>query len=539
MVRYDTRPLVNWSESTPTATPSRKPEASPRPTTGAKQPFYTPHENSHQITPRFPVEKLATPRTGQEERAIPTPPPEVDDMDWTPSIQHNFRPVSTPHQRDQMSALTRPSPFYGSLPPAPVPPSWNLRSQPSQRQRPIEQVVERNPFHRSPTQPSVNWGRNTNSPDDVFAPPKFFPVTDHASTGLENLFDRAFSIKSPDNDEDNWQSPQQSNARPRPPRTANLPVAFFSQCLRLGLLLVSLVAWNASQYELVSVPGDYIEVASLGCASLLAGFALLEGLKQPTIQWNGMELLVYVVEIAAAVHLGGYLPGAAVERHYFDRYGKLLLVFMIVQEALALLPVYRGVPAHPHKPGTLQEQPTRPSSPGDTVIEDSPRSGISRQSEYHGSFGSPPVTAPPPLSFSSTAGGSSFLTHQPEPQYQQYQLPFPSYDGTFHNNNRDHSFSLKSLKYQDANASDQDFVQDSDTETTMTTATGTTNNTIKNIRYGRDNTVQDTFFSPKRAELGPGLGSLSLDDGPSRRMTRSQSQKLQGQGSGFRRRGLR
>ncbi|KAL4781879.1 Ima1 N-terminal domain-containing protein [Aspergillus varians] len=534
IVRYDTRPLVNWSETTPMATPRQKTKVSPQPTTGTKQPFYTPYETAHQVTPRFPLEKLATPRTAQEGRAIPTPPPEVDDMDWTPSIQHNFRPASTAHQRDQMSVPAGPSPFYGSLPPAPVPPSWSLRSQPSQNKRPIEQVVERNPFHRSPAQSSVDWGRKTDSAGDVFAPPKFFPVTDHASTGLENLFDRAFTIKSPDNDEHTWQSPRQVNSNHRSPRSANLQGAFAAQFIRLGLLLVSLMAWNISQYELVTVPGDYIEVASLGCASLLAGFALLEGVKQPIIQWNGMELLVYVAEIAAAVHLGGYLPGVSLERHYFDRYGKLLLVFMAVQEALGLLALYRSVLTH--NVGSFQEQRSlRPSSPSDTIVDDSPKSAISKRSEYQ-SLGSPSSTAHPPLSFSSTAASSSFVTQPPE---SQYQLPFSSYDRPFHNNGRDHSFSLKSLKYQEANASDQDFDQDSDTETTMTTATGTTNNTIKNIRYGRNSSVNDAFFSPRRSELGPGLGSLSLDDGPSRRVTRSQSQRLQTLAPGVRRRGLR
>ncbi|KAL4930650.1 uncharacterized protein BDV17DRAFT_258253 [Aspergillus undulatus] len=541
IVRYDTRPLVNWSEDTPTATPVRKAEISPRATTSAKQPFYTPHEHSQQRTPRFPVEKLATPRSAQEERHAPTPPPEVDDMDWTPSIQHNLRPVSTAHQRDQRKAtLAGPTPFYGSLPPAPTPPSWNLRIQPTQRPKPIDQVVERNPFHRSPAQSSANWGRPAASPDPIFAPPKFFPATDHASTGLENLFDRAFTIKSPENDETPLQSPRQARPHTRPPRPASLEGAFVSQCVRLGLLLISLTAWSGSQYELVSVRGDYIEVASLGCVSLLAGFALLESVKQPLAHWNGMELLVYIAELTAAVHLGGYLPGLTLERHYFDRYGKLLLIFMIVQETLALLAFYREAPTHGSEPfHEQQQQQHRPSSPSDTIVDDSPRSARSRRSTFQ-SLGSPASTAAPPLSFSSTANGSSFMTqhHPSDSQYQpQYQLPYSQFDGAFPDPyatnppKQNHSFSLTSLKSQE---SDQDFDGDSDTETTMTTATATTNNTVKDIRYGRNSTVNDTFFSPRRSGLGPGLGSLSLDDEPSqsKRMTRSQSQRLQGQAGG-------
>ncbi|KAL6229828.1 hypothetical protein BDW75DRAFT_245368 [Aspergillus navahoensis] len=539
IVRYDTRPLVNWTESTPMTTPVRKTEASPRLIAGAEQPFYTPHESSQQITPRFPIERLATPQSAGEERAIPTPPPEVDDMDWTPSIQHNFQPSSTVHQRDQQqSLLSGPTPFYGYLPPAPVPPSWNMRNQSSRRPIPLEQVVERNPFHRSPAQSPINWGRKTGTPDAVFAPPKFFPVTDHASTGLENLFDRAFTIKSPDNDENEWQTPPQPHSGTRPSRSADMQGIFISQCIRFGLLLVFILAWSLSQYELVAVPGDYIEVASLGCASLLAGFALLEGVKQPIAQWNGMELLVYIAELAAAVHLGGYLPGAFLERHYFDRYGKLLLIFMAVQEALGLLAIYQTT-LIPEMLSPKKHQVHRPSSSGgDTIADDSPNSRIGRRSNNQ-SFISPSSHAPPPLSFGSTAAGSSFLTqsHKPEPS-PQYELPLSPYGGSL-NSSANHSFSLNSLKHQEADASDPDFDRDSDTETTMTTVTATTNDTIKNIRYGRNNTINDVFFSPRRSELGPGLGSLTLDDGPPRRMTRSQSQKLQSQAAaGIRRRGF-
>ncbi|KAJ0420631.1 Ima1 N-terminal domain-containing protein [Aspergillus carlsbadensis] len=547
IVRYDTRPLINWSEITPAATPARKSATSPQPTTNGKQPFCTPHERAQTLTPGFPLEKLATPKSAQQERAIPTPPPEVDDMDWTPSIQNDLQLTSTIHQRDQISnALKGPKPFYGSLPPAPKPPSWSLRNLPSQRQKPIEEVVERNPFHRSPLQSPGTWERSTGPSDVAFAQPKFFPVSDHASTGLENLFDRTFTIKSPEDHEDEWQSTNHTNTRPRSTQAANVRGALVSQIIRLCLLLGSLIAWNLSQYKLVSIPGDYVEITSLGSASLTAGFALLECLKQPILQWNGMEILVYFAELAAAVHLGGYLPGPSHERHYFDRYGKLLLIFMIVQEVLAVATLYRAA-SNPDAGSLRDPQPHRPFSPTANSMDGSPRSRTKKHTEYH-SFSSPTSsTGPPALSFSSTAAGSSFMTHQPEPQYQ---LPFQPYDkntSSFYNNNKsDHSFSLKSLKSQEANASSYDNDRESDTETTMTSATNATNNTIRNIRYGvtSTSTVNNALFSPKRSDLGPGIGSLSLEDSvdrPSKRMTRSQSQRLPGQGqlaNGVRRRGL-
>ncbi|KKK14529.1 hypothetical protein P175DRAFT_0517573 [Aspergillus ochraceoroseus IBT 24754] len=521
IVRYDTRPLVLWSENTPTTTPMRRTEKSPLQTTGGKQPFFTPHESLSQTTPRFPLEKLATPRSAQEKRSIPTPPPEVDDMDWTPSVQHDFRPNQTIHRRDQKSILEGPMPFHGSLPPAPQPPSWNLRNRPSQRQKPIEQVVERNPFHRSPAEPSSSWTHNPGSPETAFAPPKFFPASDHvASTGLENLFDRTFTIKSPEDEEDTWQQSQHAASKARPKPSPRVQEALLFQYLRLGLLLVSLLAWSLSQYEQFSVPGNYVEVASLGSASLIAGFALLEALKQPIAQWNGMDILVSFAELVAAVHLGGHLPRASFERHYFDRYGKLLLIFMAVQEVLGLLAFYRTVPTVGASSSQGQHR-SRPPSSGGSRSGASPRSRGNQQSDLQSFASSPSTPGPPALSFSSTALGSSFSTQPPEPQYQ---LPYSSYDGMFH---KDHSFSLTSLKGNESDASDP-LDRDSDTETTVTTATTATNNTIRNIRYGRNSNVNDTFFSPKRSELGPGIGGLSLDDRPtSRRMTRSQTQRLQ------------
>jgi hypothetical protein len=439
-------------------------------------------------------------------------------MDWTPSVQHNITPTVSVHQREQKSVLDGPLPFYGALPAAPKPPSWNLRNQPSQRPKPIEQVVERNPFHRTPTQPSSPCMRESGRSDNVFAPPKFFPVSDHvASTGLESLFDKTFTIKSPeDEDRGAWQSQQQQQQQQQQPTSArsqhsfDLHTYFAFQYLRLGLLLSSLAAWLLSQYGLTSVPGDYIEVASLGSASLIAGFALLEALKQPIAQWNGMEILVYFAELMAAVHLGGNLPQVSFERQYFDRYGKLLLIFMTVQEALGLLSLYRfssGISTGRIPQANLTQSPIA------GLPSNSPRVENRNRQELH-SFTS--QSSLPPLSFASTLPGSSFSAQTPEASRQR---PFPSYDGGY----KDHSFSLKSLKDEESDASNP-LDRDSDTETTMTTATTATNNTIRNIRYGHSSS--DALFSPKRSELGPGIGGLSLEDEPARRMTRSQTQRL-------------
>lgn len=517
---------MTWSEITPTATPNRKTETSPVQSTGSKPPPAFPSEGFGQTPKRFPLEKLAIPRTSPEkEPAIPTPPPEVDDMDWTPSVQRDIRPTHSVYERDQKSVLDGPMPFYGSLPAAPTPPAWNLRGQPA-KPKPIEQVVERNPFHRAPTQAPGSWQRETGRPDPVFAPPKFFPMSDHtASTGLESLFDKTFTIQTPE--EEGKEHSQQQMPQNNPHQPVDMRGFLVFQYLRLGLLVASLLAWTLSQNGLFSVPGNYIEVGSLGSASLIAGFGLLEVLKQPIVYWNGMEILVYFAELAAAVHLGGNLPRVSFAREYFDRYGKLLLIFMAAQEALGLLSLYQAVSAHAAR---AQEQPADPQlgSSRDT-FNNSPKRH-EKQPAIPPALQSRPqsqdrLSSMPPLSFSSTAAGSSFSTQPSEPYYQ---LPHSPFNQGFNTNNLNHSFTLNSLKENEAEASDND----SDTETTMTTATSATNATnatIRNIRYGGSaGSSNDNFYSPRRSDLGPGIDGLSLEDRPMRRVTRSQTKQRLG-----------
>ncbi|RAH44363.1 uncharacterized protein BO95DRAFT_392220 [Aspergillus brunneoviolaceus CBS 621.78] len=528
IVRYDTRPLVVWNDDTPAATPSRNTEATPVPNFGnntgiSRRLFTSPTGDLRQRPSRFPLDKLASPRTAPEEPSIPTPPPEADDMDWAPSlVQRELEPTISVRRRDKTSGLNGELPSFGLLPAAPKPPAWNMRSKP-QYPNPINpinptQQVEQNPFQRTPAQPQ-QWQRNTSDAGAAFVPPKFFPTSDHtATTGLESLFDRTFTIKSPEDGEDNyWQAHQNSNDYTHHP--VNLWSYFVYQYLRLGLLIVSLAAWTFSEYGLLSLPGNYVEIASLGSASLIAGFALLEAMKRPIVQWNGMEILTCFSELVAAVNLGGYLPriGVAYQRQSFDTYGKLLLVFMTAQEALNLLSLYRLAAVHgsgTQQQQQQQQQQRRIASPDGRVTGHQSPSAFNHQGQVQ-SFDSQPSM--PPLSFSSTLPTSSFTTQSPATPTQFAPSP---YDGGFSKN---HSFTLNSLKDNESDVSDA-FDRDSDTETTVTTATSATNNTIRNIRYGRNNDYNsDSMFSPRRSELGPGIGGLSLEDEPGRRITRSQS----------------
>ena len=508
-------------------------------------------------------------------------------MDWTPSQQQEFRPTVSVHQRNEKSVLEGPLPFYGSLPSAPKPPAWNFLNQPARK--PIEQVVESNPFHHRPAQPPTSWQRSSEKPEAVFAPPKFFPHSDYtASTGLEAMFDRAFTIRSPEDDgAESWRFTSHPISRRSTPATNS----FLTQSFRLALLLLSLLAWQLSQKDAIAVPGNYIEIASLGSASLIAGFSLLESLKSPVAQWNGFEILVYVGELAGAVHLGGNLPQIFLDRAYFDRYGKFLLFLLALQEAMRLSALYRSPPAVLSQPeaqeaqSTGREGPAKASSPFDSPVTDkqtgrhehepfgSPLSETSRSmtspvagfgqrrpvsqrapfdSQWSGtpssfassvagsiperpfsqrSQGFSSQSSVPPLSFSSARSGTGFSSY-PSEVPRTFGLSYAARPGTERNHTRGQSLNND----YDSDESDA-FARDSDTETTATTATSATNNTIRNIRYGPTvdadadadmdaNMDGDmTFFSPSRSELGPGLKGLSLDDQPFRRVTRSQSKR--------------
>ncbi|PYH46107.1 uncharacterized protein BP01DRAFT_338427 [Aspergillus saccharolyticus JOP 1030-1] len=519
IVRYDTRPLVVWNDDTPTATPSRKTEATSAITTGnmtgtSRRRFASPQSDLRQPSSRFPLDKLASPRANPEGPSIPTPPPVADDMDWTPSVvQHELTPTFSVRQRDKKSVVNGKVPMYGFVPAAPGSPAWNLRIQP---QRPTlnENVGERNPFQHTPAQ-TQSWQRATSDADTAFAPPRFFPLSDHtATTGLESLFDRTFTIRSPEDTDDNdWQTHNQTpNDRSR--QSMSLWGYFVYQYLRLGLLLVSLAVWTLSGYGIISLQGNYVEIASLGSASLIAGFALLEVMKHPIMQWNGIEILVCFAELLAAIHLGGHLPQVAYPRQYFDKYGKLLLVFMTVQEALNLFSLYQLAMINGSRHQQREQQLQTVASRDGRASEHQSPSALNHQSQLRSFNSQPPA---PALSFSSTVPTSSFSAHSPAAPNQSAPSP---YDGEFSEN---HSFTLNSLKENESDVSDA-FDRDSDTETTITTATSATNTTIRNIRYGRNNHFDGgSLFSPRRSELGPGIGSLSLEDEPGRRITRSQS----------------
>ncbi|KAG0158815.1 hypothetical protein PDIDSM_6335 [Penicillium digitatum] len=540
VVSYSSRPLVNWSDNSwetqfesPKASSSALPE-SPVPTRITRS-GGTPKANTIGLQQRFPINKLAQPQSPspvEQSLTVASNLAENDGMDWSPSITHNLRPTVT--RRDQPSVLAGPHPFQGQIPAAPISPAWKLRTQTSTK--PIEQVIQPNPFHRSPTQPQDHWQQRRTDAEPVFKEPKFFPPHDHdTSTGLETLFDRAFNFQSDAAQGPGW-SQQQQKQGPRLDETQRL---LFYGCLRLGLLVSFISAWTFSQNHQVLIPGNYVEIAALGAASLVAGFALITMVKKPLVQWNGMEILISITELGVAVHMGAHLPTVSLNRDYFDRYGKLLLIFMAAQETMNVLSFYNmarfesqqnsgSVSPHPQSQSAHLSQPGALDWPASqSSSKPTPELRVSSP-PVHRSFESPPSA--PSLSFGDTEAASSFSSALPSvPQYgltsSRTVHSFPAANqNTSKQNSNPHSFTMESLKQIESLS---DYERDSDTETIATTTTAATNFTNRNIRYGNHPGLgSNAFYSPRRSGLGSGIGGLSLDDDPTpRRMTRSQTQR--------------
>ncbi|KGO76832.1 Protein of unknown function DUF2349 [Penicillium italicum] len=540
IVSYSSRPLVNWSDNSwETQFESLKASSSAPPespvSTRITNSDGTPKANISGLQQRFPINKLAQPQSPspvEQSLTVASNLTENDGMDWAPSITHNLQPTVT--RRDQPSVLDGPHPFQGQIPAAPIAPAWKLRTQTSTK--PIEQVIQPNPFHRSPIQPQGQWQQRRTDAEPVFKEPKFFPPHDHdTSTGLETLFDRAFNFQSDAAQGPGWSQQSQNKGL----CLNETQSCLFYGCVRLGLLVSFISAWTISQNHQVLIPGNYVEIAALGAASLVAGFALITMVKRPLVQWNGMEILISITELAAAVHMGAHLPTVSLNRDYFDRYGKLLLIFMAAQETMNVLSFYNKARLESQQNlGSVSSQP-QPQSPhlSQSGALDWPSSQHSSTSTPEPRVSSPPVhrsfesqPPAPSLSFGDTEAASSFSSALPSvPQYglssSRTVHSFPAANqNTFTPDRNPHSFTMESLKQIEPLS---DYERDSDSETIATTTTAATNFTNRNIRYGNNLGLgSNSFYSPRRNGLGSDMGGLSLDDDPTpRRMTRSQTQQ--------------
>ncbi|KAL8670159.1 MAG: hypothetical protein Q9168_005292 [Polycauliona sp. 1 TL-2023] len=341
-IRIDQRPQVSFQEHyEPLVRTQLKPETTS--TSQVKPRGLSPESRSH--VQRFPIDKLASkPLLPQQlPYQSPTPPPEESDedtgMDWTP--QHNFRPAKEYNNLQAQPPFNGPSPFHGALPPAPV--SW------AQRLRNPAQPA----FHKASDEKKEKFfGRKTKgilsddasevssqfSPESQsfmsginspvkFAPPRFFAPADRMETGLEALFEDAFTL-----DRDTKPSSKETQQLLQA-ESSSLATSPLTRLATTVLLCMSCVAWD---FAATLFPSSVPLVRSI--CQILA--ALISGLNaassagiSPTTRSIGSALF-YGLEATAAVGLIGLIwqPWGYSTQFDICALGLWFLIALTVQE---------------------------------------------------------------------------------------------------------------------------------------------------------------------------------------------------------------
>lgn len=184
IVKVDTTPLVDWQQ---VQAPLVKFDQFRPPSQMVASP------PSSQGTSKLNIADFAAPTsTMYEPWKPPTPPTEDDSMDWTPSM-HDFNP----QPRLPKPKFEQETPFYGTLPAAPVRGSLNPKVAPPPTPR---KALGLPPgfFGLSKSQTADRQVvQSQSSAGDAFAPAKFFPDKRETDTGLENIFDKMFFVRDP------------------------------------------------------------------------------------------------------------------------------------------------------------------------------------------------------------------------------------------------------------------------------------------------------------------------------------------------------
>ncbi|KAI1913895.1 hypothetical protein LOZ61_002550 [Ophidiomyces ophidiicola] len=359
-IQFSAKPIVSWNENLDslTTTNSRTDKDGPRPPLSISQ--AAAPSLSHDV-PRFPITKLAAPRAATPEPYIPPTPPldpsyDSDAMDWTPSHQQAIQP-SFHLSRRKPEPVVVPSPFQGQLPPAPKPPSWQLRNpRPTPLVRPPEKP---NPFHTAPIlQPTIATSHDskslTKSSDMVMAPPKFFPQSDFkAETGLESLFDKAFSIADSPGKGERHSKSKTAESEP----VANKPL----HLLKSILLVFGLTLWVGSRP--LGLPRNTTETVVLSLSFLVAGFSLLELLMKPMVHWRTTDIFLSVAELLGCAYFALTRTGHFEEFTTFDNAGIYFVSFLTGQELFGLRFLFERKEPSVVAQAPIQPENRRPETP--------------------------------------------------------------------------------------------------------------------------------------------------------------------------------
>ncbi|KAL9604943.1 MAG: hypothetical protein Q9219_000131 [cf. Caloplaca sp. 3 TL-2023] len=389
-IQIDRQPLVSFQEHYEPLVPSQ-PTYETR-STSIEQSRKDPILKRTRVQP-FPIEKLA-PKPQPPAYQPPTPPPEEDydegsQMEWTP--QHHFRSPTSYRAPQPKPAYDGPSPFHGTIPPAPV--SWAQRLR-NPRQVVIQKAPEakkENFFNKrskriisdtasdvtSPA-PSVTCDSMLEMDSPVkFAQPKFFAPSDRMETGLESLFTNAFSLGE---DQSSGDHQGQEGLRATGSSLTSKPL---SRLLITLSLAASCMAWYYAPTLSPASP-DLVRLNTMVVAGLSAVYNSALGLMYggKTIAWSlitaseflGAAIIIYGIHDADARH--------APTQTRLDILGLAYLAALTVQEAWAFVSSFPATtPPSPseesQQPAMDQQREAAPSAkprPGNTTARPKPSS---------------------------------------------------------------------------------------------------------------------------------------------------------------------
>ncbi|KAI9869796.1 MAG: hypothetical protein M1830_005083, partial [Pleopsidium flavum] len=356
IVKIDKTPRVSWQENPEPLTQLRPPAKERTLWNGVTEPNpghsdrFNPQSSAF-IQP-FPINNLA-PASQQlypPPYNPPTPPPEdePDAMDWTPT-QKSFQPAPSHSLSRETRIPLGPSPFYGRLPAAPQSQAQRLRNpqnQPSFRK--ASTGKQQNFFNSMTGRQSSNepQGRNPERPENEganyfeMAPPKFFPRNDfRADTGLESLFDSAFSLRDEPPEIRAARERQQHLARCGDGSTAPGAWGRITGICSLG---AALLAWKVA----IAHPQSalHLRLGALGVAATIAGRALLEATGKTKPIWSLSDIFLFTIELAVSILLGSVASSHDSTNEAYDMMGMILLGGIMVQELWLLISAPKRLP---------------------------------------------------------------------------------------------------------------------------------------------------------------------------------------------------
>ena len=483
-LQVDYTPLVKFQDSPRPLIAQRSQQGlvniTKQPSYSQRTQFYAENSERTARAQQFPISSLApTPQQPYPPSGAPLTPPLDDDdseaMDWTPS-QGSFHPTSSHRSLQSKPTLAQPSPFYGKLPPNPTSQNHRLRNAPNQPtflkhstpqpQNPFNRTLspsKQDDFSEVGSEPSPSK-QATFSPQ--FAPPKFFPPSDHRDdTGLESIFSNTFTIGD-EPAEVRAAQQQEQNRLHQATASDTAPISTSTQrALTSALVLVSIVWYYTPTLALrFFLP---IRLMSVGLAALVAGRNLLQAMRKDKAVWSLSDMLVFGCELGLAIYLSSVIKGPPSvpfvdNSEGPENLGLVLLGVMSAQEIwIAINEFFKRPFQHSAATSALLPAPapapalTSPLTKSNNLLQQQPSPTLttSSLSTLGSARNQPPRTLTTPAfsstsSFSSqppsTSTASSF-TRAPTSYYPSFSTTVPSQPSNPYPSTRSHTSSYSTV----------------------------------------------------------------------------------------------